>query len=47
MVLEVEDPGSKANVFRVPRYASQEWQKMINLGTYTIKDMTIEMASKE
>ncbi len=46
MDLEAEDPRCKANAFRVPLYASQYWQKMYDLGTYTIKDMIREMADR-
>ncbi len=46
MNLQAEDPRIKANAFRVSPYASLELQKMINLGTFTIKDMVNEMADK-
>ncbi len=42
---EVED--SKTNAYKVPPYASQQWQKMISLGKYTIKDILKDEASDE
>ncbi len=42
-----EDPRTKANVFRVPPFESQNWQKMRDLGTFTIKDMVKVMAGEE
>ncbi len=47
MELEEEDPRSNANAFRVPLYASQEWQKMLDLCIYNIKDMIKEMVERE
>ncbi len=39
MDIHVEDPRSKNNASRVPVYSSPEWKKMIDLCTFTIKDM--------
>ncbi len=45
METAAEDPGTKANAFRVPQYDS--WQKMLDLGTFTIKDMVKAMVCEE
>ncbi len=44
---DAKDTRTKANVFRVPVYASQEWDKMISLGTQTIKEMLKASAEKQ
>ncbi len=36
---EAEDPRGKSNVFGVPPLVFQDWQKMISLGCYNIKEM--------
>ncbi len=42
-----DDPRTKANAFRVPLYESQDWDTMLSVGTYTIKDMTKALAAVE
>ncbi len=42
-----EDPRTKANAFRVPPYNSKNWQIMIDLGVFTIKDMIKAIAGEE
>ncbi len=42
-----EDPRTKANTFRVPVYNSQDWETMLSIGTYTIKDMEKALAAVE
>ncbi len=42
-----EDPRTKANAFRIPLFDSQNWQKMSDLGTFTIMDMVKVMADDE
>ncbi len=46
MDLHAEDPRSKNNVSRVPVYLSPEWKKMIDLDTYTIKDILNKDATR-
>ncbi len=47
MDTDAEDPRTKANVFRVLVYASQDLDKMISLGTQTIKEMLKVSAEKQ
>ncbi len=39
-----KDPRTKANAFRVPPFDSQNWHKMMELSTFTIKDIVKAMA---
>ncbi len=36
---DAEHLTGKSNVFRVPQFTSQDWQTIISLGVYTIKEM--------
>ncbi len=47
MDTDAEDPRTNVNIFRVPMHASQDWEKMINLGTQTIKEMLKASAEKQ
>ncbi len=47
MDTDAEDPRTKANNFSVPVYASQDWEKMKNFDTQTIKEMLKDLAEKK
>ncbi len=38
MNMMAEDPRTKANAFRVPPYDSKEWDTMLSVDIFTIKD---------
>ncbi len=44
---DAKDTRTKANIFRVLVYACQDWDKMINLGTQTFKEMLKSSAEKQ
>ncbi len=47
MDTDTEDPRTKGNIFRELVYASQDWEKMKNRGTQTIKEMLKASAEKQ